>query len=113
MAWYVYVAHFVAGSVLANAVPHFVHGISGERFQSPFASPPGVGESSPLVNVLWGMANLVIGYVLLFGIGIFAGGVSVDALVVAFGILVAAVGLARHFGHVRQGDRSPAIGGGR
>jgi len=102
MGWYVYCAHFVAGLFLANAVPHFVNGISGERFQSPFASPPGVGKSSPLVNVLWGMANLVIGYVLLFGVGEFAGGLSVDALVVALGILATAVGLARHFGHVRQ-----------
>jgi hypothetical protein len=113
VAWYVYVAHFVAGAVLANAVPHFVHGISGERFQSPFASPPGVGESSPLVNVLWGMANLVVGYVLLVGVGGFAGGVSVDALVVALGILVTAVGLARHFGHVREGDGTQATGVGR
>jgi hypothetical protein len=102
MSWYIYFAHFVAGLFLANAVPHFVNGISGERFQSPFASPPGVGESSPLVNVLWGMANLVIGYVLLFGVGEFAGGLSIDALAVAVGVLATAVGLARHFGHVRQ-----------
>jgi hypothetical protein len=102
MGWYVYSVHFVAGLFLANAVPHFVNGISGERFQSPFASPPGVGESSALVNVLWGMANLVIGYVLLFGVGEFAGGLSGDALVVALGVLATAVGLARHFGRVRQ-----------
>lgn len=103
MSWYVYVAHYVAGLFLANAVPHFVHGISGEPFQSPFASPPGVGESSPLVNVLWGFANLVAGYVLLFGVGNFANGLSLDALIVALGILTTGVGLARHFGQVRQG----------
>ncbi len=102
MSWYVYLAHFAAGLVLANAVPHFVHGISGERFQSPFASPPGVGESSPLVNVLWGMANLVIGYTLLFGVGDFAAGLSADSLAVALGILATGVGLALHFGKVRQ-----------
>lgn len=104
MSWYVYVAHFVAGLFLANAVPHFVQGISGARFQSPFASPPGVGESSPLVNVLWGMTNLVIGYALLCGVGEFVGGLSLDALVVALGVLATAVGLARHFGRVRQGS---------
>lgn len=103
MAWYVYLAHFVAGLFLANSIPHFVHGISGAKFQSPFASPPGVGESSPLVNVLWGFANLVIGYLLLFGVGQFALEVSADALVVALGVLVTGVGLARHFGRVRQG----------
>ncbi len=105
MSWYVYVAHFVAGLFLANAVPHFVNGISGEPFQSPFASPPGVGESSPLVNVLWGMTNLVIGYVLLVAVGSFAGALSLDALVVALGILTTGVGLARHFGRVRAGGR--------
>jgi len=103
MSWHVYLAHFVAGLFLANAVPHFVHGISGARFQSPFASPPGVGESSPLVNVLWGMTNFVVGYVLLYGVGEFAGGVSTDALVVGLGMLTAGIGLARHFGKVRSG----------
>ncbi|GAG09391.1 unnamed protein product, partial [marine sediment metagenome] len=49
MAWYAYLAYFFAGVFLANGVPHFVHGISGKKFQSPFASPPAVGESSPLV----------------------------------------------------------------
>ena len=29
MAWYAYIAYFVAGFALANSVPHFVAGISG------------------------------------------------------------------------------------
>jgi hypothetical protein len=49
---------------LANAVPHFVHGISGNRFPTPFARPPGKGLSSPTVNVLWGLLNLVVGTIL-------------------------------------------------
>ena len=101
MVWYAYLAYFGAGALLANAVPHFVAGISGSRFQSPFASPPGVGESSPLVNVLWGTANLVVGWVLLFGVGEFAIGITRDCLVVLLGALATAVGLAIHFGGVR------------
>ena len=33
---------------------------SGDQrhFQTPFASPPGIGKSSPVVNVLWGFLNL-------------------------------------------------------
>ena len=62
MRWYHYVAGFCAGLFLTNAVPHFVHGISGDSFPSPFAHPPGKGLSSPLVNVLWALANIVIGY---------------------------------------------------
>jgi hypothetical protein len=51
MPWYVYVLQFVSGLLLANGIPHFVQGVSGHRFQSPFASPPGVGESSPLARI--------------------------------------------------------------
>ena len=66
LPWYIYLLQFVAGLFLANGVPHFVQGISGAGFQTPFASPPGVGESSPIVNVLWGFLNLVVGFALLF-----------------------------------------------
>lgn len=65
MKWYHYVACFFAGLFLANTVPHFVHGISGDSFPSPFANPPGKGLSSPMVNVLWALANVFIGYILL------------------------------------------------
>lgn len=101
MVWYAYLAYFGAGALLANAVPHFVSGISGSRFQSPFASPPGVGESSPLVNVLWGVTNLIVGWVLLFGVGEFAIGLTRDCLMVLLGALVTGVLLAVHFGRVR------------
>jgi hypothetical protein len=66
MVWYVYVGWFFAGAFLTNAVPHIVQGISGNRFQTPFASPPGVGESSAIVNVLWGFFNLAVGGALLY-----------------------------------------------
>jgi hypothetical protein len=64
MNWYNYIACFFAGAFLANAVPHYVQGVSGDRFPSPFSHPPGKGLSSPLVNVLWGLGNLVVGFVL-------------------------------------------------
>ena len=62
--WYDYIACFFAGMFLANVVPHFVHGISGDRFPTPFAHPPGKGLSSPTVNVVWALFNLVVGYIL-------------------------------------------------
>ena len=65
MKWYHYLACFFAGLFLANAVPHFIHGISGDPFPSPFANPPGKGLSSPLVNVLWACFNLIVGFILL------------------------------------------------
>ena len=64
MNWYNYIACFFAGAFLANVVPHFVHGISGDRFPTPFAHPPGRGLSSPTVNVGWALFNLLVGYLL-------------------------------------------------
>jgi hypothetical protein len=64
MNWYHYVACFFAGAFLANFVPHFVHGISGDRFPTPFAHPPGKGLSSPTLNVAWAFLNLLVGAVL-------------------------------------------------
>jgi hypothetical protein len=105
MAWYWYVLEFLAGAFLANGVPHFVQGISGNPFQSPFAKPPGVGESSPLSNVLWGFGNLVAGALLLHffwpvGISTVAGWCAVGA-----GALLLAVQASVHFGKVRAGRR--------
>jgi hypothetical protein len=53
-------AEFAAGALLVNAVPHTVKGLSGERFPTPFANPPGVGLSSPTENVAWGAVDLVV-----------------------------------------------------
>ena len=64
MKWYNYVACFFAGMFIANTVPHFIHGVSGDPFPSPFSHPPGIGLSSPMINTLWGLFNLIIGYLL-------------------------------------------------
>ncbi|MGP8216675.1 MAG: hypothetical protein ACLQQ4_14010 [Bacteroidia bacterium] len=63
--WFHYIAAFFAGFFLANTVPHFIHGISGDPFPTPFANPPGKGLSSPLINTLWACFNLLVGYILL------------------------------------------------
>jgi hypothetical protein len=74
MPWYDYLAAFCAGLFLANAVPHFTNGVSGDRFPTPFSKPPGKGLSSPTVNVVWALFNLIIGFVL-FRIGqVWSGG---------------------------------------
>lgn len=50
-----------AGAFITNFVPHFVHGVSGRSFTTPFAKPRGVGPSSPTLNVVWGIVNLLAG----------------------------------------------------
>lgn len=64
LKWHNYLACFFAGCFLANTLPHLLHGISGDNFPSPFSHPAGKGPSSPLVNVLWGLFNLVVFYAL-------------------------------------------------
>ena len=65
MFWYHYVACLFSGAFLANAVPHFVQGISGNKFPTVFSKPRGQGLSSPLTNVVWALINIAIGYPLL------------------------------------------------
>lgn len=64
MNWHNLIACFFAGMFFANVVPHFVYGICGNRFPTPFAKPPGKGLSSPTVNVVWALFNMVAGYFL-------------------------------------------------
>ncbi|BBP77379.1 hypothetical protein CCU68_10365 [Pseudomonas gingeri NCPPB 3146 = LMG 5327] len=60
-----YIPAFLAGVFICNALPHLAAGLRGEIFPTPFARPRGKGPSSPLVNFLWGMFNLLVGLVLL------------------------------------------------
>ena len=94
--WYHYVANLLAGMALANVVPHFVNGISGHPFPSPFGNPPGLGNSSPLSNVLWGSFNLVIGY-LLFKFGRVTEKRTISLVILFAGILCQAIVLSIAF----------------
>ena len=96
------VALFFAAVFAVNGIPHFVQGVCGHRFQSPFASPPGVGESSPVVNVLWGAFNFLVAYCLLRWAGPFVIGLNLASLVFFGGGLAMALALSQHFGKVRN-----------
>ncbi len=95
------IIHFFGGMLLANAIPHLVHGISGHRFQTPFASPPGKGESPPLVNVLWAAFNLGLGWHVIHIRRGFGSRAPEDKLAIALGALTIALLLAWWFGKVR------------
>ena len=98
MAWLELTADFFGGAFTANVIPHFVAGIMGRPFQTPFAKPPGKGLSSPTVNVLWGFSNAVIGYVLTCRVGDFEWKATGDVLAFGVGALLIALFCARHFG---------------
>jgi hypothetical protein len=102
MPWYFYLLEFVSGLFLTNGVPHFVQGVCGHRFQSPFASPPGVGESSPVSNALWGFGNWAVGFILLWFFGPQGSDAGVGWIFVGLGVLVTAVWMSLYFGKVRS-----------
>ena len=98
------VSYFVGGLFLANAVPHFVSGIMGKPFQTPFAKPPGKGLSSSTVNVLWGFVNLVFAYLLLLRVGHFDPRSIACFAPFAAGLLLISLFSARHFGEFHGGN---------
>ena len=109
MQWIDSVSYFFGGAVLTNAVPHFVSGVMGRPFQSPFAKPRGQGHSSSTVNVLWGFLNLAIGYLLVLRVGDFDLRSTADAVALGLGTLLMGVVMARMFGRFNGGN-SPADG---
>jgi hypothetical protein len=104
MPWLVFISYFFGGAFLANAIPHFVSGMMGRAFQSPFAKPPGQGLSSSSVNVLWGFLNIVVGYVLVCRVGDFTFRDTGDVSALGSGTLAMALLLSRQFGRFNGGN---------
>jgi hypothetical protein len=98
------ISYFFGGIFLANAVPHYVSGVMGRSFQSPFAKPSGRGLSSSTVNLLWGSFNVVIGYVLVLRVGDFDVRSTSNVLALAVGALLISLFAARHFGQFHGGN---------
>ena len=108
MEWLDLVSYFFGGAFLTNAIPHFVSGVMGKPFQSPFAKPPGQGLSSSTVNVLWGSLNLVVSYVLVCRVGDFGLKSSSDVTALGLGILLIGLLSARLFGRFHGGNAPPS-----
>ena len=104
MTWLDSLSYFFGGAFLANALPHFVSGVLGRAFQSPFAKPPGEGLSSATVNVLWGFLNLAVGYLLICRVGDFDLHSTGQVAVAGAGALLLSLMLARHFGKFHGGN---------
>lgn len=110
MPWYVYLAHFFGGAFLANSIPHLIAGVCGQPLQTPFASPPFRGLSSPSVNVVWALINLAFAYLLLVRVEAFDPRSSPDAAVCFAGFGAMALECARSFSRLRKAavpDRRP------
>lgn len=104
MEWIHYVSYFFGGVFLVNAVPHFVSGVMGRPFQSPFAKPPGQGLSSSSVNVIWGFFNLVLGYILICRVGHFNLHSTDHVIAAGLGAFLTSLMTARAFGRFHGGN---------
>ncbi len=104
MNWLYDMSYFFGGAFLANAIPHFVSGMMGRAFQSPFAKPSGEGLSSSTVNVLWGFANFVIAYPLIARVGDFDLHAVDQIIALGVGMLLMGLMSARLFGRFHGGN---------
>src|SRR5476651_2445999 len=96
MEWYHYLIEIWAYMFLANFIPHFVSGVSGNGFPTPFAKPPGKGLSSPVINVWWALLNLIIGYIL-FRVGKVSSQDNLSLIIFLAGFACMSIMLAKNF----------------
>lgn len=47
--------YLIIGFLLGNGVPHFIFGVAGKVFRSPFGQ-----KSKPKVNIAWGLTNFIL-----------------------------------------------------
>ena len=102
------IAHILGAAMLVNAIPHLVQGLSGYEFPTPFAKPPAVGLSRPMVNVLWAAFNLAAGGALLT-VGDLRLGANLESAALCGAALLAGVAISRSAAraHARPRARPP------
>jgi hypothetical protein len=102
--WWFYVVAVFAAALPVNGLPHFLHGVSGKQFPTPFSGGPGSLDSA-VRNVLWGAINLIVGGLLVW---LIRGGLGDAALVIellAVGVAFATL-LGYGFSHPERFGRS-------
>lgn len=103
MNWFHFAAYVLAGALFANFVPHFVSGVLGRKFPTPFASPPFRGLSPSWANVLYGVANLALAYALLSGVGTFEPRSALHASAFGLGLTLWALMVSRSLARIESG----------
>ncbi|MFP5227361.1 MAG: hypothetical protein ACLGXA_06995 [Acidobacteriota bacterium] len=104
MHWLWLVSYFFGGMFAANAIPHWVSGMMGRAFQTPFAKPPGQGLSSSTINVVWGFCNAAAAYLLVVQVGFFQPRNAGHMVAFGLGALLIGIFSARHFGEFHGGN---------
>lgn len=89
MSFWAYVLYLVAGVFLANGIPNFIKGVTGEKHQTPFGNP-----SSAVVNVVWGTINFVVAAIILHYLAISYHHVIREGVLIGVGGFLVSVALA-------------------
>ena len=86
LIWY-----FIIGALLGNGVPHFVFGVAGKVFRSPFGQ-----KSKPKVNILWGLSNFVLATIIVIGLIMLNlyNGYALLAMLLGFWLIMLSFGLS-------------------
>lgn len=63
--WWYYLVAVPAMAFLVNGVPHYVHGVSGKKFPTPFSGGAGTLDGA-VRNVFWGAGNFIVGGLLMW-----------------------------------------------
>ncbi|MCL2869205.1 hypothetical protein FWF48_00115 [Candidatus Saccharibacteria bacterium] len=87
---------FISGMLAFNAIPHFVHGISGEPFFLPQRQNRGQ-RGAPVVNVAWGFVNFLLAVVIWRFVFDWPTEFYTKILVILAGGLLLAIGLSFGF----------------
>lgn len=101
--WWHFLVAIPTAALQINGLPHFLHGVSGKRFPSPFSGGAGTLDS-PVRNVFWGAGNLILGGVLLWLIRDGLGNALLVAELVVLGVAFAAL-LGTAFGNPERFGR--------
>ncbi len=104
MRWYHYLAYFFGGRIpRERPTPSREWDLWDMRFKAPSHRHPEWVLSSSTVNVLWGLFNLAVGYLLVCRVGSFDLRKTPHVLVLGAGILFMSLNLAHWFGRLHGG----------
>lgn len=96
---------FVSGLIISNGAPHLINGLSGRYWPRKSrlskkvekAYKEGSLISTPIANVIWGNINFLIAGFILFGVGEFDLGLTINSLSLFIGFFVGAMYIAWNF----------------
>ena len=99
IVWWHLLLGLLIGALLVNGIPHFVQGVSGKQFPTPFSGGSGTLDGA-VRNVAWGGLNFLIAGLLLWAC-------AASVALPLFWIVVAIAGFAMALGSAYMFSQPP------